>query len=165
MCIREVLQSRQVCFEWFLHRPVPGATRFAQSIHEPGRRVAKGVLVRAGDSYVLAVLPATTRIDPAKLAEILNAAELRIATEDEVGRIFRDCERGALPPFGHVYGLPTVVDEGLAEGERIVCVGNQRHEALRLSFADYLAIEHPLVSRFAIPTARPDGHAAHRRAG
>ena len=60
MCIREVLQSRQVCFEWFLHRPVPGATRFAQSIHEPGRRVAKGVLVRAGDSYVLAVLPATT---------------------------------------------------------------------------------------------------------
>ena len=149
MSIRSYLQSRSVSFDYLLHRPTHSATHLAGSLHVPGRSVAKGVLVRAGDSYVLAVLPATHRVDTAKLAAILQVAEVRIATETEVGQVFADCEPGALPPFGRLYGLTTVLDLTLALGSSVTFIANMRHEGVRMSFADYEAIEAPIEASFS----------------
>jgi Ala-tRNA(Pro) deacylase len=165
MCIRDYLQSRHVWFETLLHPPAPSASKLAQTVHVSGRFVAKGVLVSAGGGYVLAVLPATTRIDLARLAQALNGLPLRIATEDEVGRIFGDCERGALPPFGRLYGLTTLVDASLAGGSEIVFVGNARHEGVRMRYRDYEAIEAPIRTRFASATSPRQRRPTHRKAG
>jgi Ala-tRNA(Pro) deacylase len=129
--------------------------------------VAKGVLVRAGAGYALAVLPATHRVDLAALAPILDRSpeELRLAAEDEVEAVFADCERGALPPFGHLYGLLTVVDSSLAAVAEIVVEGNTRHEGLRLRYRDYEAIAEPIRARFAVPIAPRRRRAEERRAG
>jgi len=164
MCIRDFLQSRSVRFEVLLHRPAHSATHLAGSVHVPGRCVAKGVLVHAGRGYALAVLPATHRIDTARLAEVLGVDEVRIASEVEVERIFADCEPGALPPFGHLYGLTTIVDSSLAGGSEIVFVANTRHEGVRMRFKDYEAVEGPSRARFAstIAMKRPK---ERRRAG
>ena len=110
MSIRDFLQARSVRFEVLLHAPSHSAAHLAGSVHVPGRSVAKAVLVRAGDAFALAVLPATHRVDPDRLAEILRVSTLRIATEAEVEAVFADCEPGALPPFGRLYGLTTVLD-------------------------------------------------------
>src|SRR4051812_3783278 len=110
MSIRDYLQGRHIWFETLLHCPAPSASKRAQSIHISGRLMAKSVLVRGARGDVLAVLPATHRVDLVRLACVLGEEEMRIATEGEVERIFRDCELGALPPFGHLYGLKTVVD-------------------------------------------------------
>jgi Ala-tRNA(Pro) deacylase len=149
MYVRDYLQSRHVAFEMFLQRPAASASRRAQCMHVPGRRVAKSVLVRAGERYMLAVLPATARIDLNRLSQVLDGLPVRVATEDEVGRVFADCERGAIPPFGRLHGLTTILEVSLADGGEFVCVGNQRHEGLRLRFQDYEAIEAPLRARFA----------------
>ena len=164
MCIREFLQARAVRFEVMLHAPSHSATHLAGSIHVPGRSVAKAVLVRAGEAYILAVLPATHRIDTDRLAEVLCVPSLRIATEAEVEGVFADCEPGALPPFGRLYGLITVVDASLSGGADIVFVGNTRHEGVRMRFRDFEAIEAPVKARFASPTAirRPK---SRRKAG
>lgn len=161
MYIRDYLQSHHVWFEMFLQRPAATASHRAQSVHLPGRQVAKGVLVRAGDRYVLAVLPATTRIDLVRLSQVLDELSVRVATEQEVESVFADCERGAIPPFGTLYGLTTVLDRRLAAGSEFVCVGNLRHEGLRLRLADYEAIERPLLACFAV-SHEP---APRRRAG
>jgi Ala-tRNA(Pro) deacylase len=153
MCIRDMLQSRSVRFEVLLHAPSHSATHLAGSVHVPGRSVAKSVLVRVGEAYVLAVLPATHRIDIDRLAEFLGTESLRIANEAEVEAIFADCEPGALPPFGRLYGLTTVADASLSAGAEIVFVGNTRHEGVRMRFRDYEAIEAPLKARFATPIA------------
>lgn len=165
MGIRDYLQSRHVWFETLLHTPAPSASKLAQSVHVSGRFVAKGVLVDAGGAYVLAVLPATARIDLGRLAQAVNCQALRIASEDEVGQVFGDCERGALPPFGRLYGLTTLVDASLAGGSEIVFVGNSRHEGVRMRYRDYEAIEAPIRTRFAaVPPPRPR-RSSHRRAG
>lgn len=164
MCIRDYLRSRLVRFEVLLHRPAPSAARMAETVHLPGRIVAKGVLVRAGGAYVLAVLPSTHRIDLDRLGTILGVAEPRIATEPEVMAIFNDCERGALPPFGRIYGLSTIVDSSLAGGSEIVFVGNSRHEGVRMRFRDYETLESPMRGRFASMISPPH-RAPHRRAG
>ena len=158
MGICAYLRSHQVPFRSFLHLPEPSASRLARSVHVPGRRVAKAVLVGVGDGYALAVLPATHRIDFIRLAAVLGRAEVRLAAEEEVGRLFPDCERGALPPFGRLYGLRTIVDASLAGSAEIILEGNLRHEGLRMRFLDYEAIEGPIRARFA-------GLASPRRPG
>jgi Ala-tRNA(Pro) deacylase len=164
MRICDYLRSRVVRFEVLLHRPAPSAARMAETVHVPGRTVAKGVLVRAGGSFVLAVLPATHRIDLDRLAAFLGVDDARIATEPEVMVIFHDCERGALPPFGKLYGLSTIVDASLAGGSEIVFVGNARHEGVRMRFRDYEAIEGPMRGRFASMIC-PKRRVPHRKAG
>jgi Ala-tRNA(Pro) deacylase len=153
MCIREFLQSRSVRFELLLHRPAPSAAHLAGSLHVPGRCVAKAVLVKAGDAFALAVLPATHRIDTVRLAEVMGVDALRIATESELESIFADCEHGALPPFGRLYGLTTIVDASLAGGAEVAFMGNTRHEGVRMRFKDYEAVESPVKARFASPIA------------
>ncbi len=165
MCIRDYLQSRRVWFQTLLHPPVASATRFAQSLHVSGRTVAKAVLVRSGTRYSLAVLPATSRIDWHRLSEVLDGQSIELATEDEASMIFGDCERGALPPFGTLYGLTTVVDASLAGGSEIVFVANCRHEALRMRYRDFEALELPIRARFAIPTTPRQRRDSHRQAG
>ena len=155
MCIRDFLQARGVRFEILLHRPSPSAAHLAGSVHVPGRSVAKSVLVRAGDSFALAVLPATHRIDLQRLAEVLEVEDLRIATESEVEAVFDDCETGALPPFGRLYGLTTVLDASVSAGAEIVFVGNTRHEGVRMRFKDYERVEAPVKARFASPIDAP----------
>jgi Ala-tRNA(Pro) deacylase len=165
MSIRDDLQGCHVWFETLLHRPAPSATMRARNVHVSGRCVAKAVLVEAEGEGVLAVLPATHRIDLARLAQALGVALVRIATEDEVAAVFHDCERGALPPFGRRYGLKTVVDVSLSGGCEFVFVANARHEGMRMRYRDYERIEAPTRARFASAAAPRRRRSSHRRAG
>ena len=165
MIIRDYLRDRHVMHETLLHNPSSTAAHFAQSVHVPGTRVAKAVLVRAESRFALAVLPATHRIDLPRLAAILKVSALQLATEDEVEALFHDCERGAVPPFGGLYGISTVVDASLSGGNEIVIEGNARHEGIRLRYRDFEAVENPLRTRFAKPIAPRRRRISHRRAG
>ncbi|WP_428333118.1 aminoacyl-tRNA deacylase [Novosphingobium sp.] len=165
MSIHDFLEGRRVRFETLLHRPAHSAAKLANSVHVPGRLVAKAVLVRAGEGFALAVLPATHRVDLPRLGLALGVESVRLATEAEVVSTFADCEPGALPPFGRLYGLRTVVDCSLAAGPDIVFDANTHHDGVRMKFHDFEALERPSRARFAEPIAprlrRPDP----RRAG
>ena len=166
MSVRDYLQSRHVSFETLLHAPSPSATRFAQSVHYPGRWVAKSVLLKGEDGgFLLAVLPSTHRIDLPRFAAVVGGRVFHLANEDDLERVFPDCERGALPPFGRLYGLTTVVDASLSGGPEIVIEGNARHEGLRLRYRDYEAVEEPVRARFATAVAPRKRRADSRRAG
>jgi Ala-tRNA(Pro) deacylase len=167
MGISEYLQSREIPFKRLLHGPAPCATRVARSLHVPGSTVAKAVLVRSSETegFFLAVLPATQRIDMARLQPILGSGELRLATEAELEHVFHDCELGAIPPFGTLYGVTMIVDASLAQAEEILVESNCRHVGVLLAFRDFMALENPHVARFAVPIdpARPGQ--PQRRAG
>ncbi len=149
MTIRDYLRSRSIPFELLLHRPVPCASRLAASLHLPGRHVAKAVLLRAGDGYLLAVLPATHRVDLDRLSDLLGLERVSLASEEETQLVFHDCERGAIPPFGKKYGLTTVVDPSVAAGVNILVASSLRHEVLRIRYRDFEEIEAPVRARFA----------------
>ena len=150
MKLEEFLTSHGVAFERLHHRPAYSANRVAQALHVPGKEVAKTVLLRTGHGYVLAVLPATHRVDLERARQDLGEDQIGLATEGEMERLFPDCERGALPPFGSLYQLPTVVDESLAEDEEIVFDGSNHEEAIRMKYRDFEAVEHPRMGHFAI---------------
>jgi Ala-tRNA(Pro) deacylase len=149
MKLDELLTSRHIPFERLHHRPVYTANRIAQVLHVPGKEMAKSVLLRGDHGYVLAVLPATHQVDLEQLRQDMGEARMEMASEEDMDRLFPDCERGALPPFGSLYQLPTLVDESLAEDEQIVFESQNHEEAIRMRYSDYEALEHPRKGHFA----------------
>jgi len=151
MKLDEFLCSRQVAFETLSHPRTYTANYMAQCLHVPGREVAKTVLLRTSDGHVLCVLPATHIVDLDRVREILRDPGVELATESEIERLFPDCEVGAIPPFGSLYDIPTLVDEALARDENIFFEGCTHEEAIRMSYRDFEAIEHPPAAAFASP--------------
>jgi Ala-tRNA(Pro) deacylase len=148
MKITELLTDRGIRFEHMHHRPAYTAQRVAEELHVPGREVAKPVLLRTAEGYIMAVVPATHRIDLERLREMLNEAYIDVASEAEMDRLFPDCEPGAMTPFGSLYHVPTVVDDTLAEDDQIVFEAQSHEDAIRMSYRDYEAIEKPRHGRF-----------------
>lgn len=151
MSLKHFLQSRHVPCEVVAHPEAFDAQHLAQALHTPGREVAKTVLLRAdhGYRYIVAVLPATHAIDFDRLSEFLGDTHLELATEAEIAERCPDCEIGVLPPFGSHYGAQTIVDQSLTEDEYISFESDSHTEAIRMKYAQYYDVEHPLVARFA----------------
>lgn len=151
MSMKHFLQRRHVPFEVVTHAQAFDAQHLAQALHTPGREVAKTVLLRADHDYryIVVVLPATHVIDFDRLSEFLGGTHLELATEAEVAERCPDCDIGVLPPFGSHYGAQTIVDQSLTEDEYIWFESDSHTEAIRMKYAEYYDVEHPLVARFA----------------
>jgi Ala-tRNA(Pro) deacylase len=149
MRLDELLTSRHIHFDRMPHRPAYTANRMAQALHVRGKDVAKTVLLRTGHGHVLAVLPATHQVDLEQVQRDLGEDRVELAPEEEMDRLFPDCERGAIPPFGSLYQVPTLVDESLTQDEQIVFEAHTHEEAIRMAYRDYEALEHPRKGRFA----------------
>ncbi len=146
--LKSFLDEHKVRYTLMTHSPAYTAQAAAATLHVPGRELAKTVVVRAGDQTVLAVLPASGHVNWKKLAAVVGR-DVRLATEQEFINLFADCELGAMPPLGRLYGLPVYVDQALAADEEIVFNAGTHRDAIRMRCADYVALEKPRVASFA----------------
>ncbi|MDF1562769.1 MAG: YbaK/EbsC family protein [Deltaproteobacteria bacterium] len=144
--LRNYLDEHAVHYHVLSHPEEFTAPEVAHALHVPGRMMAKTVLVKADGRPVLAAVSANTRLDLSALRMVLGASIVELASEKEIDRSFPDCETGAMPPFGNVYGLPVVVDSGLVTDAAFVFEGGTHHEAIVLSFPDFERLVHPQVA-------------------
>jgi len=149
MRVADFLLEQDVPFETLLHPPAFTAQKRARFLHLPGREVAKVVLLHGPPGYLLAVLPATHRVDTERVAVALGGP-VRVADDDEIARVFRDCEWGVVPPFGTLYGLPVLLDAGIAPETLMVFETTTHAEAVRLLCCDFERLE----SARRLPLAR-----------
>jgi Ala-tRNA(Pro) deacylase len=126
--------------------------------------VVKSVLMKAHETYLLAVLPATLAIDLARLGHALGlgSGAVELATADEIQAIFQDCEPGTIPPFGRLYELKTVADVSLRGAGLLVFRTNVRHVGIRMQFRDYESLEEPTWADFANPINTGPGRSNRR---
>lgn len=117
-------------------------------MHVPGKDVAKPVVLRAGEKTLLAVLPASHHVNLNKLASIVGS-DVRLATKSECYGLFPDCEPGAVPPFGQLYGLPVYLDEVLADDPEISFNVGTHSDAVRMSNTDCVHLAKPQICSFA----------------
>ena len=148
MGVIEFLKTSGVKYEVSKHKAAFTAQEMAAEEHEPGQYVAKPVVVRADDKYVMCVLPACYNIDLKALKSQLKAKSVKLATEKDMEKIFDDCELGAEPPFGNLYDLPTIMDTSLEGDEYIMFQGGTHEEAIRMSMDDYRKLVVPNVLEF-----------------
>ena len=148
--LKEFLDRNGVRYEVHAHRPAFTAQQVAAAEHVPGREVAKVVIVRDGDSFLMAVVPATHRVNLHQLAEASRATHPQLATEAEFTRLFPACEAGAMPPFGNLYGLPVWVDETVTRDQTIVFNAGTHEQSVHMEYADFARLVRPRVASFAI---------------
>ena len=148
MRIASFLAEERVACEFLLHPPAFTAQKRAKYLHVSGGRVGKSVLLRGPSGYLLAVLPATRRVDLKAVAEALGGP-VRLATGEELAEVFRDCEWGAAPPFGRLYGLPTLLEESIPPEAWLVFETHSHMEAVRIRCGDFERLERPRRLRFA----------------
>jgi len=145
--LTDLLETRGVPYRSVSHTADATSQMTAAHTHTPGRQFAKTVIVRVDGEFAMAVLPAHLRVDLEKLRKWLNASEVRLATEEEMARLFPDCEIGAEPPFGNLYELPVYVSPLLSH-ERITFHGGSHEEAVEIRYEDFAALAKPSVIDF-----------------
>jgi Ala-tRNA(Pro) deacylase len=119
------------------------AQEVAASDHVPGKILAKVVIVNADGRSAMLVVPATERVDLEKAAAVLGAAQVRLAHEEEFADLFPDCEAGAMPPFGNLYGIAVYVDRALAENLNLVFQAGSHTETMGIRFDDFERLADP----------------------
>jgi Ala-tRNA(Pro) deacylase len=149
MRVTEFLDKSKVKYKLTKHEPTYTAQNLAAAEHEPGRFVAKPVVVKADGKYVMCVLSAPNKIDFKALKKQLGTKSVALADEKEVGRLFPDCALGAEPPFGNLYDLPTVMDKSLDADDHIAFQAGSYEQAIRMSMKDYRKLVDPKVLEFS----------------
>jgi Ala-tRNA(Pro) deacylase len=143
--VHELLDQHGVAYEVHEHPRAVDANRLAQSEDVTGWDVAKPVLLAIGGQLAMAVVPAPVHVDLDKASDVLGHGDVRLATEDEFVSRFPDCEPGAEPPFGNLYGVPVFLDETLRERQRMVCRDGSHTESITLAVNDYVEVVAPEI--------------------
>jgi Ala-tRNA(Pro) deacylase len=124
------------------------AQGLAEVEHVPGRKVIKPVVVRADGQFVMCALPACYRVDLDELRNQLQAEKVALADEQALAKLFPDCELGAAPPIGRLYGLTTLMDESLVADDRVTFQAGTHREAVTMTLAEYRRVAQPEIAYF-----------------
>jgi Ala-tRNA(Pro) deacylase len=146
--LKAFLDSRGIRYVSIRHSMAFTAAEVAESAHVKGRDFAKTVIVKIDGAMAMVVLPASRRIVLRDLRELLATEHVRLATEAEFKDAFPDCELGAMPPFGNLYGMPVYVAAAFADEPEIAFNAGTHTEVIKLAYEDFEQLVKPLVLDF-----------------
>jgi len=143
--LREFLDHEKVRYVSIRHSPAYTAQEIAASAHIRGRELAKVVVVKLDGTMALAVLPASVKVDLDLLRQATGAHRVELATESDFAGAFPECELGAMPPFGGLYGMTVYSDSRLAEDTEIAFNAGSHSELIRMKYRDFERLGAPKV--------------------
>ena len=146
--LKEFLDAKHVKYVCLTHSKAYTAQEVAASAHVPGRAMAKVVIVELDGAMAMAILPANRKVVLQDLREITGSEQVRFVAEEKFKDRFPDCEIGAMPPFGNLYGMEVFVAESLAQNEEIAFNAGSHEEIIKLAFDDFERLVHPKVLGF-----------------
>ena len=147
--LKEYLDENNVKYISVSHSPAYTAQEMAAKAHLPGKEIAKTVLVKIDGKLAMAVLPGSFKINFENLKKVLGSDNVRLADEHEFIDKFPDCEVGAMPPFGNLYGIDVFVASSLAEDEEIAFNACSHSQLIKMSYSDYEKLVKPIRLDFA----------------
>ena len=148
--IRDYLDSNRASYQMLSHPQAFEATSVAHTLHVSEGQFAKAVILRTDDGHrVMAVLPASQRLNVHELKDALGVKHLEMVAERELATLCGDCELGAFPPFGELYGMDVWVDRNLARSEEIIFNAGTHTVALRMKYSVFARLAHPHSAKFA----------------
>jgi Ala-tRNA(Pro) deacylase len=146
--LKEFLDVNHVKYVCITHSKAYTAQEIAASAHVPGKALAKVVIVELDGEMAMTVLPANRKVVLHDLREITGSDQVKFASEEQFKDLFPDCEIGAMPPFGNLYGMDVYAAESLAENDEVAFNAGSHEEIIRLSFRDFQRFVQPRVIAF-----------------
>jgi Ala-tRNA(Pro) deacylase len=143
--IKEFLDNHHVKYLSIDHSPSFTAQEIAAVAHIPGKMLAKTVIIKAGSQFYMVVIPATEYINFSELKEWTGTSEVDLAKESEFKGKFPECEVGAMPPLGNLYGLPVLISSHLISKGDIAFNAGSHSELIKMSYEDFARLVNPKV--------------------
>ena len=150
--LKSYLDENKVKYITIKHSSAYTAQEIAALAHIPGKDLAKTVIIKINGKMAMAVLPASYKVSFDDLKETLGMTEVRLAYEQEFIDKFPDCEAGAMPPFGNIYGMEVYVADSLAEDEEIAFTACSHTELIKMKFSDFEKLVKPKRIKFSVPS-------------
>src|SRR6266480_5761216 len=135
--LKEFLDQERIKYVSIVHSTAYTAQEVAASAHITGKELAKTIIVELDGKMAMAVLPANRKIVLQDLREVTGSDQVKFASEDEFKKKFPDCETGAMPPFGNLYGMDVYAAASLAENDEIAFNAGSHEEIIKLPFRDF----------------------------
>ena len=148
--LKEFLDAQNVKYVGIFHSLTYTAQEIAASVHVKGKDVAKTVMVKLDGKMAMAVLPASHQVDFDHLRKASGAQDAVLATENEFKDLFPDCDIGAMPPFGNLYGMDVFVARALTEDKEIAFNAGSHYEMIRLAYEDFERLVNPKIADFSV---------------
>jgi len=152
--LRAFLDANNIKYMVISHPPAHTAQGIAAMTHIPERELAKTVMVLVDGRLTMAVVPASTRVDLSRLKKYLGADVTELASETDFRDRFPDCETGAMPPFGNLYGINVFADQTLALDREISFNAGSHRELVRMRYADFRDLVKPALMPLAVRKAK-----------
>lgn len=143
--LRQFLDGHQVKYVVMSHSPAYTAQEVAQSSHIKGREIAKTVIVELDGELAMVVVPASQYVDFEYLKEATGSEHADLVSEAKFKDRFPDCEIGAMPPFGDLYGMKLIVDKRLTADKEIAFNAGNHRELIKMRFDDYERLANPVI--------------------
>jgi len=150
--LKSFLDENKIKYISIQHSSAYTAQEIAAIAHIPGKDLAKTVIIKIDGKMAMAVLPASYKVSFDNLKDTLGVKEIRLAYEQEFMDKFPDCEVGAMPPFGNLYGMDVYVAESLTEDDEIAFNACNHTELIKMSFSDFERLVKPTRIKFSIPS-------------
>jgi Ala-tRNA(Pro) deacylase len=147
--LKEFLDREGIRYSSQPHSTAYTAQEVAASAHIPGSHFAKTVIVSIDGKLAMVVLPANRKVILQDLRDITGSDRVTFASEDEFKARFPDCEPGAMPPFGNLYGMDVFVSPELTQDDEIAFSAGTHGEVIRMAYRDFERLVHPRVASFA----------------
>jgi Ala-tRNA(Pro) deacylase len=146
--LKAFLDNQRIKYINIIHSTAYTAQEVAASAHITGKELAKTVIVELDGQMAMAVLPANRKIVLQDLREVTGSDQVKFASEEDFRKQFPDCETGAMPPFGNLYGMEVYVAESLTENHEIAFNAGSHTEVIRLAYKDFERLVQPKVVSF-----------------
>ena len=134
--LQRYLTAENIQYDVIPHAPTMSSARTAEACRISGDCFAKAIVLRRDAGYMLAVLPASHHLRILDLRNQLGD-NVEMAKEAEIDPLFPDCAHGAVPPLGHCYALPLVVDDGIEVQPEIYMEAGDHETLLHISHAQF----------------------------
>lgn len=144
--LEEYLRANSVAFHTVPHPYAQTAEGTAASANISGKEMAKTVMVHLDGKLAMAVVPANEWVHLQRLREITGAQDVTLASESDFKDRFPECEVGAMPPFGNLYGMDVFASESLAADEQIAFNAGSHRELVCIGWNDFERLVHPQVA-------------------
>ena len=146
--LKAFLDKEKIKYVSIIHSTAYTAQEVAASAHVTGRELAKTIIVQLDGQMAMAVLPANRKVVLQDLRDVTGSDRAKFASEEEFKQKFPDCETGAMPPFGNLYGMDVYLAEALAHNEDIAFNAGSHTEVVKLAFRDFDRLVRPNVVSF-----------------
>ena len=152
--IRLFLDSHKAEYKVSSHRNAFTAREVAAAEHLPAREVAKTIVIFGDGAYHMVVIPASKMVDFHEVRTVLGLSQARMATERELTDLFPECELGAMPPLGGLYGMQVHLDSSLLGQEMIAFNGGTHRDVIHMRTEEFRRVAEPeIVSLVREPMA------------